>query len=118
MLVLFHIDDFMLAGRKWEELQRRMHNKWELSEWEKGRLVDVSQLQDGSFVMAYVDSIDPADIKSERGKTPEASVTEQADPGYEVSQEPCNGRAHRRTQKEHAPCKCYNRRFQQQQLSR
>ena len=32
VLVLFHIDDFVLAGRKgeagWEEFQRRMHNKW------------------------------------------------------------------------------------------
>ena len=31
VLVLFHIDDFMLAGRTgeagWEEFQRRMHNK-------------------------------------------------------------------------------------------
>ena len=42
--------------------------------------VDVSQLQDGSFVMdqkAYVDNIHPAEIKHERRKTPEASVTEQ-----------------------------------------
>ena len=41
-LVLFHIDDFMLAGRKgaagWEELQRRMHNKWKWSEWEQGHV--------------------------------------------------------------------------------
>ena len=39
-----------------------------------------TQLQDGSFMMdqrAHVDNIDPADIKPERGKTPEASVTEQ-----------------------------------------
>ena len=42
--------------------------------------VDVSQLQDGSFVMdqkTYVDNIEPADIKPERRKTPEASVTER-----------------------------------------
>ena len=36
VLVLFHIDDFNLAGRKgevgWEEFQRRMHNKWKWSE--------------------------------------------------------------------------------------
>ena len=78
----------MLAGRKgedgWEEFQRRMHNKWKWSEWEQGHLrttgVDVSQLQDGSFVMdqkAYVGNIGPAQIKPERRKTPEASVTEQ-----------------------------------------
>ena len=40
VLVLFHIHDFMLAGRKgeasWEEFQRRMHNKWKWSEWEQG----------------------------------------------------------------------------------
>ena len=43
--------------------------------------VDVSQLQDGSFMLdqkAYVDNfIDPAEIKRERRKTPEVSVTEQ-----------------------------------------
>ena len=42
--------------------------------------VDVSQLQDGSFLMdqkAYVDNIDPAEINPERRKTPEASVTER-----------------------------------------
>ena len=78
----------MLAGRKseasWEEFQRRLHNKLEWSEWEQGHLrmigVDVSQLHDGSYGMdqkAYVDNIDPAEIKPERRKTPEASVTEQ-----------------------------------------
>ena len=88
VLVLFNTDDFMLAGRKgeagWEEFQRRMHNTWKWSEWEQGHVrmtgVDVSQLQDGSFVMdqkAYVDNIDPAEIKPERRKTPEASVTER-----------------------------------------
>ena len=61
-----------------------MHNKWKWSEREQGHLcvtgVDVSQLQDGIFVMdqkAYVDNIDPAEIKPERRKTPEASVTER-----------------------------------------
>ena len=42
--------------------------------------VDVPQLQDGSFFMyqkAYVDNIDPAEVKVERRKTPEASVTEE-----------------------------------------
>ena len=61
VLVLFHIDDSMLAGRKgeagWEELQRSMHNKWTCSEWERGhfrmtgsRRLTVSgrQLRDGS----------------------------------------------------------------------
>ena len=87
-VLVFHIDDFMLAGRKggvgWEEFQRRMHNKRKWSEWEQGHPrktgVDVSQLQDGSFVMdqkAYVDNIDPAEIEPERWKTPEASVTER-----------------------------------------
>ena len=40
--------------------------------------VDVSQLQDISFLMdqeAYVDNIDPAEINPERRKTREASVT-------------------------------------------
>ena len=88
VLVLFHIHDFMLAGRKgeasWEELQRRMHNKWKWSEWEQGPVrvtsVDVSQLQDVSFLMdqeASVDNIDPVEINPERRKTPEASVTER-----------------------------------------
>ena len=88
VLVLFHIDDFMLAGRQgeagWEEFQRRMHNKWEWSGWEEGHLrmtgVDVSQLQDGSFLMdqkVYVDNIDPAEINPERRKTPEASLAER-----------------------------------------
>ena len=78
----------MLAGRKgeigWEKFQRRMHNKWKWFEWEEGHLrmtgVDVSQLQDGSFLMdqkTYVDNIDPAEINPERRKTPEASVTER-----------------------------------------
>ena len=88
VLVLFHIDDFMSTGHTgeagWEEFQRRMHNKWKWSEWEQGHTrmtgVDVSQLQDGSFVMdqkAYVENIDPAEINLEPRKTPEASVTEQ-----------------------------------------
>ena len=42
VLVLFHTDDFMLAGRKgeagWEEFQRRMHNKRKWSEWGQGHL--------------------------------------------------------------------------------
>ena len=88
VLVLFLIHDIMWAGRKgeigWEEFQRRMHNEWKWSEWEQGHLrttgVDVSQLQDRSFVMdqkAFVVNIDPTEIKLERRKTPEASVTEQ-----------------------------------------
>ena len=88
VLVLFHTDDFMLAGRKgeasWEEFQRRMHKKWKWSEWEQGPLlmttVDVSQLQDVSFLMdqeAYVDNIDPAEINPERRETPEAAVTKR-----------------------------------------
>ena len=88
VLVMFHIHDFMLAGRKgeasWEEFQRRMHNKWKWSEWEQGPLrmtsVDVSQLQDVSFLMdqeAYVDNIDPAEINPERRETPEAVVTKR-----------------------------------------
>ena len=88
VLALFHIDDFMLAGRKgeagWEEFQRRMHKKWKWFEWEQGHLrmtgVDVTQLQDGIFLMdqkAYVDNIDLAEINSERRKTPEAGVTER-----------------------------------------
>ena len=39
VLVLFHIDDFMLAGRKgevgWKEFQRERHNKWKWSEREQ-----------------------------------------------------------------------------------
>ena len=61
-----------------------MHNKWKWSEWKERHLrmtgVDVSQLQDGSFLMdqkAYLDNIDPAEIIPERRKTPEASVTER-----------------------------------------
>ena len=61
-----------------------MHVKWKSSEWEQGHLritgVDVSQLHPGSCLMdqeTYVDNIDPAEIKLERRKTPEASVTEQ-----------------------------------------
>ena len=88
VLVVFHINDFMLAGRKgeaaWEEFQQRMHSKWKWSDWEQGHVrmtgVDVSQLQDGSFMMdhkAYVDNIDPAETKPECWKTPEASVTER-----------------------------------------
>ena len=87
VLVLFHIDDFMLAGRKGKldgKNFNRMRNKLKWSEWEEGHLrmtgVDVSQLQDGSFLMdqkAYVDNIDPAEINPERRKTPEASVTER-----------------------------------------
>ena len=50
VLVLFHIADFMLAGRRgeagWEDFQLRMHSKWKWSEWEQGHLcrtgVDVS----------------------------------------------------------------------------
>ena len=83
VLVLFHIDDIMLAGRK-SEAGCRMHNKWKWSEWKEGHLrmtgVDVSQLQDGSFFMdqkAYLDNIDPAEINPERRKAPEASVTER-----------------------------------------
>ena len=34
VLVLLHIDHFMLAG--WEEFQRRMHSKWKGSEWRQG----------------------------------------------------------------------------------
>ena len=72
VLALFHIDDFMLAGRQgeagWEEFQRRMHKEWKWFEWEQRHLrmagVDVSQLQDASFMMdhkAYVENIDPAE---------------------------------------------------------
>ena len=74
--------------------------------------VDVSQLQDGSFLLdqqAYVDNIDPAEIKPERRKTPEASVRER-------EQSTLRGlwgamqwrRAHERTQRDNAPCQCYN----------
>ena len=83
MLVLVHIDDYMLAGRMgeagWEELQRRMHNKWKKwSEWEHGHLRMIGV--DGSFLVdqkVYVDNVDPAEINPERQKTPEASVTER-----------------------------------------
>ena len=75
VLVLFHIDDFTLVGREgeigWEGFRRRMHNKWKWSEWEQGHLcmtgVDVSQLQDGSFLMdqkAHVDHIDTSGNQS------------------------------------------------------
>ena len=73
------------------------------------------------FVMdqkANMDNINPTEIKLERRKTPEASVTEREKTRCEVTGERCNGRAHRRTQGEHAPCQCYNHRFQWQQLAR
>ena len=91
------------------------------SEWEQGHSrmtgVDVSQLQDGIFMMdqkGYMDNIDAAEIKPERWKTPEASVTERENPGCEDSGERCN----RRTQREHAPCQCYDLCCQWQQLAR
>ena len=124
VLVLFHIDDFMLAGRRgeagWEEFQWRMHTTWEWSEWEQGHLrvtgVDVSQLQDGGFVMdqkVFVDNIDPAEIKLERRKTPEASVTEREKSTMRGLWGAMQWRrAHRRTHMEHASCECYNLRFQ------
>ena len=129
LLVLFHIDDTMLAGRTgeagWEEFQRQMHYKWKWSEWEQGHLrmtgVDVSQLQDRSFVMdqkANVDKIDPAEIKPARRKTPEASVTERENSRCGVSLGSHAMAVHRRMQKEHVSCQCYNLRFQWLQLAR
>ena len=56
--------------------------------------VDVSQLQDGSFMKdqkAYEENIDPAEIKPERWKTPEAAATERET--FTLSGERCNGRA-------------------------
>ena len=85
--VLFHIDDFLLAGKlgekDWERFKEGMRNRWKWSEWERDNLrmtgVDVTQLRDHSFVMdqkAYVDNIDPAEIKPERRKTRDAAITE------------------------------------------
>ena len=127
VLVLFHIDDFMQGVRKgevgWEEFQRRMHNKWKWSEWEQGHLgmtgVDVSQLQNGCFLMdqrAYVDIVEPADINPGRRKTPEAGT--KTSPRYEDSGDRCNVHALRHMQRERVQCHCYNLHFQQQPLVR
>ena len=86
-LVLFHIDDFLLAGKlgeeNWERFKEGMKNRWKWSEWERDHLrmtgVDLTQLRDHSFVLdqqAYVDNIDPAEIKPERRKVRDAAVTE------------------------------------------
>ena len=84
--MLFHIDDFLLAGKlgeqDWERFKEGMINIWKWSEWERDNLrmtgVDVTQLRDHSFLMdqkAYVDNIDPAEIKPERRKMPDAAIT-------------------------------------------
>ena len=86
-IVLFHIDDFLLAGKlgeeAWERFKEVMRNRWKWSEWERDHLrmtgVDVAQLRDHSFVLdqkAYVDNIDPAEIKPERRKVSDAATTE------------------------------------------
>ena len=85
-----------------------MHKEWKWFEVEQRNLrmagVDVSQLEDASFMMdhkAHVDNIDPGEIKLERRKTPEASVTERQKSTLRgLWRERYNGRAHKRTQSE------------------
>ena len=96
--------------------QRRMYNKWE---WSDG--VDVSQLQEGSFLSGqtrHVENIEP-EINPERWKTQEASVKKQKKcPCCECLWGTTQACAHRRTQREYALYPCYNIRFQCQQLAR
>ena len=84
-------------------------------------VVDVSQLQDRSFLVdqkVHVDNIDPAEINPELRKTPEAAVTERQKSTLRGLWGTYSGRALRRMHRERAQCQCCNLRFQWQQLVR
>ena len=79
VLVLLQVDDFMSAGRKGEAGWEQGHVT---HDWSRRLTTSGRKLCDGQ--KAHVDSIDPAEIKPERRKTPEASVTERENPHCEV----------------------------------
>ena len=86
-IVLFHVDDFLLAGSPecgfWQAMRKNLLQTWTWSPWETGNFticgIEIQQLGDFSFVVhqrKYTQQIDPIPLSTARKKQKSEPVTE------------------------------------------
>jgi hypothetical protein len=86
-IVLFHVDDFLLAGNHqckfWQAMRAKLQTTWTWSPWESGEFticgIEITQHADCSFTIhqkKYTSQIEPIPISTARRKLKTSPITE------------------------------------------